>query len=232
MDTTTRNPVTETTIATAVQQLLRSPSLPVYVQQFQSLLQAEHEKRERFYEEMSEEHKVEFINGEIVMQSPAQLRHTMASKNLLMLLDTYVQEHELGFVGHEKMLVTLSRNDYEPDICYFGPGKSQTFTPDQMKFPAPDLVVEILSPSTESNDRGIKFLDYAAHGVVEYWIVDPDTEVIEQYILGDEAYQLRFKADTGIVRSIAVEGLIVPVRAIFDEAERLLAVREILQSIE
>ncbi len=43
----------------------------------------------------------------------------------------------------------------------------------QSKFPAPDLIVEVLSESTEANDRGIKFEDYAAHGVVEYWIVDP-----------------------------------------------------------
>ncbi|MEE8391341.1 MAG: Uma2 family endonuclease [Anaerolineae bacterium] len=228
MDTIIYGPVTETSIATAVQLLIHSPSLPAYVQRFQSLLQTEREKRERFYEEMSEDQKVEFINGEIVMQSPAKLRHTVASKNLLMLLDAYVQKHGLGFVGHEKMLITLTRNDYEPDICYFGPEKTQIFTPDQMKFPAPDLAVEILSPSTEANDRGIKFVDYAAHGVAEYWIVDPDTEMIEQYILKGEAYQLRVKTDTGMVRSIAVEGLAVPVRAVFDEAEKIAAVREIL----
>ena len=228
MDTITHNPVTETSIATAVQQLIRSPRLPVYAQQFQSLLQAEREKRERFYKEMSEQQKVEFINGEIVMQSPAKLRHTIASQNLFMLLSLYVSKHHLGYVGHEKILITLTRNDYEPDICYFGPEKTQIFTPDQMKFPAPDLAVEILSPSTEANDRGIKFVDYAAHGVAEYWIVDPDTEMIEQYILKGEAYQLRVKTDTGIMRSIAVEGLAVPVRAVFDEAEKITTVQEIL----
>jgi Uma2 family endonuclease len=232
MDTTIHNPVTETTIATAVQQLLRSPSLPMYVQQFQSLLAAEHEKRERFYKEMSEEHKVEFINGEIVMQSPAKLRHTMASQNLFMMLSLYVSKHHLGYVGHEKVLVTLTRNDYEPDICYFGLEKSQSFVPDQMKFPTPDLVVEILSPSTEANDRGIKFLDYATHGVAEYWIIDPDIEVIEQYILQDEAYELRVKTDTGTVRSIVIGGFAVPVRAVFDETEKIVTMQKILGSGE
>jgi Uma2 family endonuclease len=230
MDAITRNLAYETTIATAVQQLTRSPRLPVYVQRFQSLLQAECEARERFYEEMSELQKVEFINGEIVMQSPVKWRHTVASQNLFMLLSLYVSKHHLGYVGHEKVLVTLTRNDYEPDICYFGPEKARTFTPNQMKFPAPDFVAEVLSPSTEANDRGIKLLDYAAHGVAEYWIVDPDVEVIEQYTLKGETYQLRIKTDTGTVRSITVEGFAVSVRAVFDEAEKIAAVHEILES--
>ena len=203
--------------------------------------EAEREKRERFYKEMSEQQKVEFINGEIVMQSPAKLRHTIASKNLLMLLDVYVQKHGLGFVGHEKMLITLTRTDYEPDICYFGPEKARTFTPDQIKFPSPDFVVEVLSPhsgvgpygtapTTEANDLGVKFVDYAAHGVAEYWLVDPDAEMIEQYLLEGEAYQLHVKTDTGTVRSVAVAGFAVPVRAVFDEAAKLAAVQAILDA--
>ncbi len=228
MNTITHDQMTETSIAAAIQQLIHSPSLPAYVQHFQSLLQTEREKRERFYEEMSENQKVEFINGEIVVQSPAKLRHTTASQNLLILLDTYVQKHGLGYVGHEKMLIALTRNDYEPDICYFGPEKAGAFAPDQMKFPAPDLIVEILSPSTEVNDRGIKFVDYAAHGVTEYWIVDPDAEMIEQYTLKGDTYQLHVKTDTGTARSIAIEGFAVPVRAVFDETKKLAAVRDIL----
>lgn len=228
MDTITYHPMHKIPTAVAVQQLLRSPCLPVHVQRFQSLLQAEHEKRKRFYEEMSEQQKVEFINGEIVVQSPAKLRHTTAVRNLSTLLDVYVSKSELGYVGQEKMLITLTRNDYEPDVCYFGPEKARTFTPDQMRFPAPDFAVEVLSPSTETNDRGIKFVDYAAHGVAEYWIVDPDAEMIEQYVLEGEIYQLRVKTDTGTVRSVAVEGFAVPVRAVFDEAEKLAAVRGIL----
>jgi Uma2 family endonuclease len=145
-------------------------------------------------------------------------------------LDTYVQKHHLGFVGAEKMLIALTRNDYEPDIVYFGPEKAQGFTPDQAKFPAPDLVVEVLSPSTEATDRGIKFRDYAAHGVAEYWIVDPDEQMIEQYLLGDEGYHLRVKTNTGVVQSVAIEGLTVPVRAAFDEAEKLAAVRAMLEN--
>lgn len=62
----------------------------------------------------------------------------------------------------------------------------------------------------------------------EYWIVDPDAEMIEQYLLEDEAYQLHVKTDTDTVRSVAVAGFAVPVRAVFDEDEKLSAVRKIL----
>ena len=46
-----------------------------------------------------------------------------------------------------------------------------------MKYPAPDFIAEILSPSTDERDRGIKFEDYAAHGVGEYWLLDPVIKV-------------------------------------------------------
>ncbi len=215
-------------IATAVQQLRRSPQLPRYVQEFQSLLVAERARRERFYAEISEDQKAEFINGEVFMHSPVRLRHTVVSQNAFILLSLYVSHRRLGHVGHEKVLITLTRNDYEPDIVYFSPAKAQTFLPDQIKFPAPDLVVEVLSPSTAENDRGIKFVDYAAHGVAEYWIIDPDEEILEQYILKNETYTLRMKSQTGILQSEVLPGFAVPVRALFDEAEKLAAVQALM----
>ncbi len=221
MNTITYDHTTETSITAAIQQLIHSPNLPTYVQHFQSLLQTEREKRERFYEEMTEDQKVEFINGEIMLHSPVRLRHNIVSQNLLVRLSTFVRRGNLGYVGYEKLLIALTRNDYEPDIVYFGPEKTRTFTLDQMKFPAPDFIVEVLSPSTEANDRGIKFLDYAAHGVVEYWIIDPDQETVEQYVLEDQAYNLQIKSKTGDLQSVAVPGFEIPVHAIFEGTEKL-----------
>jgi Uma2 family endonuclease len=228
MSTITYDPMTEMNIAAEIELLIRSPSLPTYVQQFESLLQTEREKRERFYEEMSEDQKVEFINGEIMVHSPVRLRHNIVSQNLLVHLSTFVRQGNLGYVGYEKLLIALTRNDYEPDIVYFGPEKARTFTLDQMKFPAPDFIVEVLSPSTEAHDRGIKFVDYAIHGVAEYWIIDPDAEMVEQYTLKNKNYHLHVKTDTGTIRSTAIEGFAIPVRAIFDQAEKIAAVQAIL----
>ena len=212
----------------AAEQLVLSPRLPFYVKRFHSLLKEETEKRQRFYEEMSEEQKVEFICGELVVHSPVKKKHNQASARLFHLLDLYVVSNNLGFVGHERILITLTRNDYEPDVCYFGPTKSQGFTPDQSKFPAPDFIAEILSDSTEEIDRGIKFDDYATHGVVEYWIIDSEQESIEQYGLSGDHYDLVVKALRGPIESIAVRGFQIPVRAVFERAEHLEAVRRIV----
>jgi Uma2 family endonuclease len=191
----------------------------------------EHTRREQFYSEMSETQKTEFINGEVIVHSPAKLHHTIVCRNLLILLSTYVQKHALGLVGHEKMLITLTRNDYEPDVCYFRQEKAQHFSPQQMKFPAPDFVVEILSPSTEINDRGVKFEDYAFHGVREYWLVDPEQEFVEQYLLKDEVYQPHVKVMSGEIASVAIPGFVIPVRAVFDEAEQFTALQTLLKRV-
>ena len=97
-----------------------------------------------------------------------------------------------------------------------------------MQFPAPDFVVEVLSPSTAAIDRGIKFTDYAAHGVGEYWIIDPDAQTIEQYVLNDRAYELMIKARSGEIASVAVAGFSIPIRAIFDPAEHQVAQQRLL----
>jgi Uma2 family endonuclease len=166
-----------------LKKLLDSPRLPFIARRIDMVLADEKRRRREFYAQIDENDKAEFINGEVIMHSPVRLRHNAASGHLYRLLSSYVAVHRLGYVGFEKIMVSLTRNDYEPDICFFGTAKAALFTPDQMRFPAPDLIVEVISESTERNDRGVKFDDYAAHGVREYWIIDPDAETLEQYHL-------------------------------------------------
>ncbi len=146
-----------------------------------------------------------------------RLWHNRVGKRLLILLDAFVQIHGVGLVGYEKLMVSLSRNDYEPDLCYFGKEKADQFAPDQMRFPAPDLVVEVLSESTEERDRGVKMEDYAAHGVAEYWLINPETEVIEQYLLTNDQYTLHLKLNSGTLESAVITGFTIPVRAVLDD---------------
>jgi len=82
-------------------------------------------------------------------------------------------------------MVELTRNDYEPDLCFWGKEKSAGFTDETMLHPAPDFVVEILSKKTAKTDRTTKFQDYADHGVPEYWIIDPRIKTVEQYWLSE-----------------------------------------------
>ena len=214
---------------TLVEAFLESPLLPRQLQRLNRAMDEEHARRKRFYEEMTEDGKWEFINGEPILHSPAKSRHIDASDSLFTLLRVYAQRHDLGRVTHEKLLVGLTRNDYEPDICFFRKEVADTFAPDQMIFPAPDLVVEILSPSTAHLDRGVKKRDYAAHGVHEYWIVDPVAQSVDAHRLRGEDYEfavsLPIEAE---LASVALPGFRVPVRALFDQAANVAALTALL----
>ena len=212
-----------------LEKLLESPGLSLFQRQIQEVLDTEQVRRARFIDTMTETEKVEFINGEVVVHSPVKLQHNVASKRLFKLLDTFVDSQSLGYVGFEKILISLTRNDYEPDVCFFGRAKADTFSPTQMRFPAPDFIAEVLSESTARHDWGVKFDDYAAHGVAEYWIIDPDAQVVEQYVLDGEQYRLLYKVGSGTLTSQAVAGFEIPVRAIFDTAANLAALRQVLQ---
>ncbi|HIE26558.1 TPA: Uma2 family endonuclease [Candidatus Poribacteria bacterium] len=216
--------------STLLEQLIQSPKLPLYLKQLQEFLDKEQQKREEFYQMIAESDKAEFINGEVVFQSPVKLQHDAVSGALFSLIRTFVAMRDLGYVGHEKIMVSLTRNDYKPDICFFSKTKSEQFLPEQTRFPAPDFIVEVLSDSTETKDRETKFEDYAAHGVSEYWLVDPSREFVEQYILQGESYELLIKSNSGCLTSAVITDFEIPIRAIFDEKENLKALQELVSS--
>ena len=208
--------------------LLASPQLPRYVQQLREVLAREHTLRQKFYEEITEQQKVEFINGQVVFHSPVQRRHSVASDFLFKLLSTYVDQNGLGWVGHEKLLVALTRNDDEPDVAFWRAERAGEFGADQMKFPAPDFVAEVLSPSTAKNDRGVKFEDHAAHGVEEYWLVDPQAEAIEKFTLRAGRFVAAGVFRKGSIASTAVAGFEIPVATVFQREANLRALRRLL----
>lgn len=210
-----------------VKQVVESPRL---YKQLHDLLETEKSRRKSFYDNLQqyEGQKVEFIAGEVMVHMPVKKRHADCKRRAMNLLSNYVYSKKLGFVGDEKILVSLTRNDYEPDVCFYTNEKASSFTPEQVVFPAPDLVIEVLSEGTEVKDRGIKFEDYAAHGVKEYWIVDPVTETLEQYLLVTDRYELVFKGSEGEVSSQVISGLNLSVKALFDDVENIQALQKII----
>lgn len=204
------------------------PDAALFAQKLDSALKAEQKKRRHFYKIVEENKKMEFINGEIVFHSPVKLQHNRATVLLAKLLDTFVSKHKLGVVGVEKLLISLTRNDYEPDICFFSSEKSRKFKRNQMQFPAPDFVVEVLSDSTEKNDRETKFQDYAAHGVQEYWIIDAEKQTVEQYFLQNERYDLLLKSKSGEINSVVLPDFKIPIRSVFDETENVKTLTDLV----
>jgi Uma2 family endonuclease len=211
-----------------VEQIFASPTLPEIVDELQARLAEERARRERFYEEFTDGQKVEFINGRVIMHSPAKVKHLEVRERLERLLSLFVDHRRLGRVFGEKALCVFPRNDFEPDVCFFGPEKAAALRPDQLKLPIPDFIAEVLSESTEATDRGQKFEDYEAHGVREYWIIDPDAEILEQYVAREGKCQLAQKSGTGEVRSLVVSGFCIPVRALFDAQVNLRVAQELL----
>lgn len=136
----------------------------------------------------------------------------------------------LLYVGAKTVLIALTRNDYLPDICFFRAEKAQNFLPEQVKYPAPDFIVEVLSPGTAAIDRGIKFEEYAANGVQEYWIVDPGQQTVEQYVLHNEEYELLLKVKSGEISSEVVKGFTIPIAAIFDRKRKNQVLIELLSA--
>lgn len=214
-----------------LENIIKSPKLSIYSKEIENILTEEQKRRKEFYETMKEGKKVEFINGKVIFNSPVKLEHNKAASLLFRLISTYVSSLNLGFAGIEKIMISLTRNDYEPDICFFNRSVSDKFSPKQMQFPAPDFIAEIISPSTEHIDRVIKFEDYAAHGINEYWIVDPDKNTIEQYCLynNKSIYDLILKSDNGMIRSNSIPGFEFPIESVFNETMNLEVLRKFIK---
>ncbi len=210
-----------------IDSIRHSPQLPAVLSVLQQQWSDEQQRREQFYQDMTEEQKTEFIEGDMIVHSPARNRHIQVTQWIFMLLDTYVRLRKLGEVKVEKCLVVFPRNDYEPDIVFFSDEKARCFEWGTLKFPVPDLIVEVLSESTEHRDRGVKFIDYAVNGVGEYWIVDADRGVIEQYLLRESEYELAMKSATGLLKSTVITGFEADIEAFFDSQKNLKAMQRL-----
>ena len=214
-----------------LEQLMEAPNLPQLIEQAQVALRDEARRREEFYAWLSEDVKAEFINGQIVMHSPVKERHWTTVGNVHRLLSSFALKHKLGRVASEKALIALLRNDYEPDVCFWRSEKAAQFTAEQTKLPAPDLVVEVLSKGTAKWDRGIKFTDYAANGIGEYWLVNPGKRTIEQYDLDPEIEEYTLVGtwtNRDEIESKQVVGFRVSVPALFNEQANVEALTNLL----
>jgi len=206
------------------EQILERPDAVLQLQSLTRALEAEKKRRQDFYLWVTEDIKAEFINGQVILHSPVKKRHWNVTDLLSRVMSFYASLKKLGRVGTEKVMIALTRNDYEPDLVFFSKEKADQFTDDQVLFPAPDFAVEILSKSTAATDRGTKKDDYAAHGIREYWIIDPVKQRIEQYILASAStayFPPKIHQSTDFIQSVVLPGFEIPVMAIFDEATNL-----------
>jgi Uma2 family endonuclease len=134
--------------------------------------------------------RYELYDGEVyVVPSPIPL-HQIVSARLYLALQEYTHTHG-GVVLYAPLDIVLTEFDVvQPDLLLFTRDRQHLVSPRIVTRFAPDLCVEILSPSTERNDRGRKMKLLAVHGVREYWLVDPESVTIEVYRLAGSGFEL------------------------------------------
>ena len=124
----------------------------------------------------------ELIDGEHYVTPSPNVRHQAIQGELFGLLWTYLQTQPIGRVYTSRLDVVFSRFDVvEPDIVYVSHERSAKVVTKANLQGAPDLVIEIGSPSTRQRDETIKRHLYERFGVIEYWVVDPDIDVVRVY---------------------------------------------------
>ena len=118
----------------------------------------------------------ELLNGELVMAPGANTPHQTISFNLVLMLGNFVRDRGLGHVFHPPYDVVLSDTSVlQPDLLFVSKERAHIVNSRNIRG-TPDLVVEILSPSTASRDWKVKLDLYAEHGIREYWVVDPEIQ--------------------------------------------------------
>src|SRR6266849_5267162 len=133
--------------------------------------------------------RYEVIDGDLFMTPAPSWQHQSSLMRLSLLVAGWVHGHGLGAVVQAPTGVVLDEeNGVQPDLLYVSREHSDRISERGLEG-APDLVVEVLSPSTEARDRGVKMRRYAAAGVPHYWLLDLRARALEAYVLGDNGYE-------------------------------------------
>ena len=136
-----------------------------------------------------EDKRYELHDGDLVLVPSPKERHQKTSLNLAAELRLFTRRTGIGYIYIAPFDVIFSNTDVvQPDVIFVSSERLEIITPDNIQG-APDLVIEVLSPSTAHRDRTFKRALYARHGVREFWLVDTDAHTIEVLLLGASGYE-------------------------------------------
>lgn len=163
-----------------------------------------------------EDKRYELLNGDLVAIPSPEEFHQRVSILLGSKLVQFVVENRLGRVYHAPFDVVLSNTDVvQPDLIFVSNECADIITPANIQG-APDLVFEILSPSTATRDKTFKRSLYARHGIAEYWMVDLTTKTITVLRLGEHGFEvINTYGEGGILTSPTLQGFTLSLDEIF-----------------
>ncbi len=148
----------------------------------------------------------EWVDGDVIMTSPASFEHQQIVRLLVSTMGVFVETHQLGIVLSAPFQMKVGERGREPDLLFLGNEHRDRLKPTYLDGPA-DLVVEVVSPESVSRDRGDKFVEYEQAGIQEYWLLDPRRKIAEFYRLDAQGrYQTVQSGETGEFHSAVIEG--------------------------
>ncbi|MEZ5289356.1 MAG: Uma2 family endonuclease [Vicinamibacterales bacterium] len=128
----------------------------------------------------------ELIDGDHFVTASPNTKHQRVVRNLTVLIGSHLRTHPLGQVFAAPFDVVFSAFDVvEPDLLFVSAARQADILTSAHVRGAPDLVVEVGSPSTRQRDETIKRRLYERFGVAEYWVVDPEIDEVKVYRLAD-----------------------------------------------
>ncbi len=141
------------------------------------------------YARTPDDERWELLDGELVIVPSPNIPHQRVVTDLMTLLNVFVKNRDLSSVYAAPTDVVLSdTNVVQPDLLFVSGEREHIITHANIQG-APDLAVEIRSPSTAERDLTVKRRLYAEHGVKEYWLVDPDAMTVTVLLLGERGYE-------------------------------------------
>ncbi len=168
------------------------------------------------YANTPEGERYELIDGELIRLVSPNIAHQDNLRKLGYRMAVFAERGDAGAVYFPDTDVVLSDNDVvRPDLLFISKERAHILTYANIQG-APDLVVEILSPSTARRDWGVKRELYARHGVKEYWITDPGNKIVWVMPLKDSVLEIKqtcYLGDT--IASSVLAGFTVKVNDIF-----------------
>jgi len=171
---------------------------------------------EEFLAWADEDTLAEWVNGDIVMTSPASLAHQNIAMFLAQIMRSFVEQRGLGRIITPPFQMKLTTSGREPDLLFIANEHLARLQPAYLDGPA-DLVIEIVSPESIGRDRGEKFYEYEAGGVPEYWIIDPQRQWADFYYLEGDRYHPVFSGQQGEYHAQALPGFWLQVEWLWQE---------------
>jgi Uma2 family endonuclease len=159
---------------------------------------------EEFAAWCDEDIKAEYIDGEVIVDTPVSRRHDELTWFLGTLLKLFVEKNELGSIHGPELQVRLRAGLRRAPDLLFVTKERKDILQDTHVDGAPDLAIEIVSPDSEERDWREKYWEYQEAGVKEYWVIDPYSKTMAMYRLGEEGRYRRAELKQEIYRSEVV----------------------------